>query len=188
MDNGFRLIEVDAQDDQVVAIRIGGEALRSDDGETWFLPKALISADMLVNELPEHATFEICERIEGDVIMMGNIPIRITRIGPDRLRLDFEDAGSPKYWDGAVGFKPYMEAKKAVVEERAAQIGDLTLDQYEDDGAWIHLGYSAETDAERLQSAVQMRMRSLEHALTVTRLNAKQTSIRMTRICAAGCQ
>jgi hypothetical protein len=55
-----------------------------------------------------------------------------------------------------------MEAKKAVVEERATQVGDLTLGQYEDDGAWIHLGYSAETDAERLLSAVQMAEQIVE--------------------------
>ena len=45
------MIEIEANDDEIVAIRLGGEALRSDDGETWFLPKALIVADMLVNEL-----------------------------------------------------------------------------------------------------------------------------------------
>jgi hypothetical protein len=150
------VIEVDTQDDQVVAIRVGGESLRSDDGETWFLPKGLISTGILVNQLPEDASFEICERIEGDVIVMETIPIQITRVGSDCVRLDVEDSGTRKYWDGPVGFKPYMEAKKAVVDERAAQMGDLVLDHYEDDGAWIHLAYSAEIDAEKLQTAVHM--------------------------------
>lgn len=151
------MIEIEGDDEEggISSIRVSGERLRSDDGETWFLPKGLIAADMLVNELPEHATFELCERIEGDIIMMDSIPIRITRIGADRLRLNFEDSGTRKYWDGAVGFKPYMEAKKAVVEERAAEIGDLVLDQYDDDGAWIHLAYSAEIDAETVQTAIQ---------------------------------
>src|SRR5690606_26091235 len=119
------MIEIDGEEDEISAIRVSGEALRSDDGETWFLPKALISADMLVNELPEHVTFELCERIEGDMIMMDNIPVRIARIGADRLHIEFEDSGTRKYWDGAVGFKPYMEAKRAVVEERAAEVGDI---------------------------------------------------------------
>src|SRR5438477_40285 len=61
------MIEIDGREDEISAIRVNGEALRSDDGETWFLPKGLISPDMLVNELPEHATFEFCERIEGDI-------------------------------------------------------------------------------------------------------------------------
>ncbi len=153
---GSGVVEIDGEGHEILAIRVSGEALRSDDGETWFLPKGLVSPDMLVNELPEHATFEICERIEAEVIMMETIPIRITRIGADRLHLGFEDSGTRKYWDGAVGFKPYMEAKKAVVEERASEFGDLTLDNYEDDGAWIHLAYSAEIDAEKVQTAVQL--------------------------------
>src|SRR5205823_6173386 len=137
-------------------IHVSGEALRSDDGEIWFLPKGLISTDLPVNELPEHATFELCNRIEGDVIMTDQIPIRITRIGSDRLHLDFEESGTRKYWDGAVGFKPYMEAKKSVVEERAAEIGDVALDHYDDDGAWIHLAYSADIDADKVQAGVQL--------------------------------
>ena len=82
------------------------------------LPKGFIAPDMLVNELPEHATFELCERIENDTIMMDSIPIRLTRIGADRLHLAFEDSGTRKYWDGEISFKIYMEAKRAAVEER----------------------------------------------------------------------
>lgn len=149
------MIEIDGEGDDIFAIRVSGEPLNSDDGEVWHLPKGLVTPDLLVNELPEGATFELCERIEGSMITMDTIPIRITRIGKDRLHLDFEDSGTRKYWDGAVGFKPYMEAKKAVVEERAAEIGDLTLNHYEDDGAWIHLAYSAEIDAEKVQTAIQ---------------------------------
>jgi hypothetical protein len=42
-----------------VNIRVAGERLKSDDGETWFLPKGLIAPEMLVNELPEEETFEL---------------------------------------------------------------------------------------------------------------------------------
>src|SRR6266852_5223719 len=52
-------IDRDADSNAIVNIRVGGERLKSDDGETWFLPKGLISPDMLVNELPEDATFEL---------------------------------------------------------------------------------------------------------------------------------
>jgi hypothetical protein len=71
-------IDRDPDSDEIVNIRLGGERLKSDDGETWFLPKGLIAPDMLVNELPEQATFELCERIENDTIMMDSIPIRLT--------------------------------------------------------------------------------------------------------------
>lgn len=49
-----------------------------------------------------------------------------------------------------------MEAKKAVVEDRSAEIKDVAIDNYEDDGAWIHLNYSAEVTAERLKTAVEL--------------------------------
>lgn len=49
-----------------------------------------------------------------------------------------------------------MDAKKAILEERAAEVGDVSMDSYEDDGAWIHLAYSAEIDAEKLVTAVQL--------------------------------
>jgi hypothetical protein len=72
------------------------------------------------------------------------------------MRLEFEDAGTRKYWDGTVGFKTYMETKKGIVEERAAQVGDIALMEYEDDGAWIHLTYSAETEVEKVSTAVEL--------------------------------
>src|ERR1043165_3703115 len=135
------MIEIDGEADEILNIRIDGEALHSDDGETWSLPKGLVSPEVLTNELPENVEFEICNRIENDVIVMDTIPIRIRRIGTNRVRLVFDDSGTRKYWDGRIGFKSYMEAKRAVVEDRAAEVHDLTLDGYEDDGAWIHLSY-----------------------------------------------
>jgi hypothetical protein len=149
-------IDRDPNSDEIVNIRVGGERLKSDDGETWFLPKGLVAPEMLVNELPEHATFELCERIENDTIMMDSIPIRLTRIGVDRLHLAFEDSGTRKYWDREIGFKTYMEAKRAAVEDRTAEAGDLTLQDYEDDGAWIHLNYSAEVTIEKVQTAIEL--------------------------------
>ena len=133
------MIEIDGEPDEIVSIRINGESLHSDDGETWYLPKGLIG-DVPVNQLPDTAVFEICDHIEDSIIMMNTIPIRVQRIGDNRVRLEFEDSESRKYWDGTIGFKAYMETKKGIVEERTVQVGDITLTGYEDDGAWIHLG------------------------------------------------
>lgn len=149
------MIEIDREFDEIHAIRIDGESLDSDDGETWFLPKGLIRG-LAVNDLPENVVFEICDRIENSVVMLDTIPIRLQKVGDNRVWLGFEDSGTRKYWDGAVGFKPYMEAKKAIVEERASEVGDVSFDDYEDDGAWIHLSYSGEIDADKLGIAVQL--------------------------------
>jgi hypothetical protein len=150
------MIEVDRDEfDQITAIRAEGEPLHSDDGETWFLPKGLIG-EHTINELPEDITFEIWKDVEGDMIMLDTIPIRLRKAGDDRVTLDFDDSGTRKYWDGKIGFKTYMEAKKAVVEDRSAELKDVTVDNYEDDGAWIHLNYSAQVTAEKLKTAVEL--------------------------------
>jgi hypothetical protein len=149
------MIEIDRDEDEILAIRIDGESLDSDDGETWFLPKGLIG-ELAVNELPDQAVFEICNRIENSVVMLDTIPIHLQKIGNNRVRLDFDDSGTRKYWDGTIGFKAYMEAKKAILEERETQVRDVSLDSYEDDGAWIHLAYSAEFDTDRVLTAVEL--------------------------------
>lgn len=149
------MIEIDREDDGIQAIRIDGESLDLDDGETWFLPKGLIR-DLAVNNLPENAIFEICNRVENSVVILDTIPIHLEKIGNDRVRLHFEDSGTRKYWDGAVGFKPYMQAKKTIVEERASKVSDISLDSYNDDGAWIHLVYSAEIGADKVITAIKL--------------------------------
>lgn len=94
------MIEVDRDEfDQITAIRAEGEPLHSDDGETWFLPKGLIG-DSTINELPEDITFEICKDVEGDMIMLDTIPIRLRKAGDDRVTVDFDDSGTRKHWDG----------------------------------------------------------------------------------------
>jgi hypothetical protein len=49
-----------------------------------------------------------------------------------------------------------METKKGIVEERAAQAGDIALTGYEDNGAWIHLTYSAEAKVEKISTTVEL--------------------------------
>jgi hypothetical protein len=149
------MIEVDGEPDEILSIRINGESLHSDDGETWYLPKGLI-VDSPVNQLPETAVFEICDRVEDSIIMMDTIPIRVQRVGSNRVRLEFDDSGTRKYWDGTIGFKTYMETKKGILEERATQVGDIALTGYEDDGAWIHLAYSAKVEVEKVSTAVEL--------------------------------
>ena len=149
------MIEVDGEPGEIVSIRINGEALHSDDGETWYLPKGLIG-DSPVNQLPQTAAFEICDHVEDSIVMMNTIPIRVRKVDSNRVRLEFEDSGTRKYWDGTIGFKTYMETKKGIVEERATQVGDIALTGYEDDGVWIHLAYSAEVEVEKVSTAVEL--------------------------------
>ncbi len=149
------MIKTEHDNDELISITLNGEQLRTDDGETWFLPKG-IASDTEVNDLPDNAVFEICSRIDDSVIIIDTIPIRIQKIDDKKVRVDFDDSGTRKYWDGTIGFKPYMEAKKAIIQERATEVADVYLEHYEDDGAWIHLGYSAEIEADKLSLAIHL--------------------------------
>lgn len=46
-----------------------------------------------------------------------------------------------KYWNEPIRAKLYMETKKDVIEKRLKEVGDVHLDNYDDDGAYIHLVY-----------------------------------------------
>jgi hypothetical protein len=149
------MLEIEHNNDEILSIILNGEQLRTDDGETWFLPKGLVS-DTEVNDLPDNAVFEICSRIEDSVIIVDTIPIRIQKISAKKVSVNFDDSGTRKCWDGTIGFKSYMEAKKAIIEERTSEVGDVSLEHYEDDGAWIHLSYSAEIEADKLELAIHL--------------------------------
>lgn len=147
------MIEIKRDSDDIIEIRFSGERLDwNDDG--WTLPKALIG-DAAVNDLPEGERFEVCNSVQEGVIMLDSTPACFQRTGDNRVRIVFNDSGTRKYSDGSVGFKTYMEAKRAIIEERAVEVKDVALEDYDDDGVWIHLSYSAEVDADKLATVVQ---------------------------------
>lgn len=48
-----------------------------------------------------------------------------------------------KYWYSPVGLFHYMDLLRRAIETRARTIGDVAFDEFEDDGAYIHLRYAA---------------------------------------------
>jgi hypothetical protein len=140
------MIHIQRQSDEIVAISIDNERLDSDDGEVWTTPVALLKP-YKVSDLPNNVSFALCKEIQGGIILLEHIPTTIQRIGLDKIRLSFEDSGTRKYWNGQVGFSHYMETKRDIVAERSKEIGDLSLDSYDDDGAYIFLRFSTEITA-----------------------------------------
>jgi hypothetical protein len=53
---------------------------------------------------------------------MQLILLTVERLGSDRVLVMFDDSGTREYWDGKVGFTPYMDAKKAVIEDREGAV------------------------------------------------------------------
>lgn len=149
------MIEIHDDHGEIRSITINGETLDSDDGDVWFLPKGLI-AGLKVSELPESVEFEPCKLREHSTVILDSIPMRIRRTAPNKVHVVFEDSGTRKYWDGVIGFKAWMESKKATVEEREKEVGDTHLESYDDDGAWISLIFTADIETDSVESAIQL--------------------------------
>jgi hypothetical protein len=116
------MIEIKEEHEEIFSISINDEKLQSDDGEIWHLPKGLVG-DTSVEEMPVNVVFEVCSRIENSMIFIDSVPFSIRKKNNTTVQVKFNDSGTRKYWDGTIGFKPYMEAKKAIVEERAKEVG-----------------------------------------------------------------
>lgn len=149
------MIEVEDDSGEITAIKINDVSLESDDGEAWFLPKGL-GAGLKVSDLPDSISFALCKGREDSIIILDSIPICFKRIGPNNVHVEFEDGGTRKYWDGDIGFKAWMEAKRDAIQERQAEVGDVQFDSYDDDGAYIWLHYSAEIETESVESLIQL--------------------------------
>ena len=149
-------MEVTRDEDGVVhAVVIGDNSIDSDDGETWFLPKSL-TANLRVADLPNDLSFDVCSRHEDSVIYLDGVPMRLRKVADDKVCIEMDDTGTRKYWDGLVGFKPYMEAKRDVVAELVDQMENLNLVHYEDEGNWISLQYSCEFECDDCSTAVEL--------------------------------
>jgi hypothetical protein len=140
------MIQTEEDSGEIIAITINGEHLDSDDDIVWTTPTALLRPHM-VAELPVNVPFALCKEIHEGTIILEHLPTSICRIGPDKIRILFEDSGTRKYWDGKIGFAHYMETKREIIEERAREIKDIKFEDYQDDGAYIFLNFSAEISA-----------------------------------------
>lgn len=154
-------MKINRVDGEIHQIIIDDSELHSSDGQLWQLPKGLAKG-ILVKDLPDDAVFEPCKYSENDYIQLDSVPMRIKKINNNAVQVDFEDGGTRKYWDGFVGFMPYMEAKRDLVKERETEIGDIKFDRYDDDGAWIWLSYSAIITADDLTTVIQLAEQIVE--------------------------
>jgi hypothetical protein len=149
------MIEYEEDCGEIISISINGERIDSDDGDSWNVPRAMLKG-IKVSEMPDNIFFSICEKIQEGMIFLDSMPVSISKISDKRLRLSFEDGGTRKYWDGKVGFSHYMETKKDIVTERQKEDGDIKLDSYDDDGAYIFMHFSTEVECEVFDDALQI--------------------------------
>lgn len=112
----------------------------SEDGESAIVPAAVLKRTD-INSIPYDFDIEICESQSGDAVVIKT-PAYFKRTGDKEFHVWYEELITRKYWDGAVGLKLFMETKKSIIEERSREIEDVSLDYYDDDGAYICLRYS----------------------------------------------
>jgi len=134
------------KDNLAEQILINGEEIDSDDGEVFLVPKGLLKG-VSFNEMPEDVSFEICDKVEKDVVILDTWPMTISKISDNKAYVHFEKSFRRKYWDGDIGLKLYMETKRDIIKEREKEIGDLKFESYDDDGDYIFLTFSAEIEA-----------------------------------------
>ncbi len=147
------MIRITRTHDEIVAISFNGEDLQTDGGEKWYLPKGLIGNE-IVNHLPDDTIFEICNQNENQTIGRATIPIHIQKFSETIVLVNFEDSCSRDSWNGDGNLKEYMETKKKVIQERAEEVGDISLNLYEDDGNWIHLFFASKIEANTINLAI----------------------------------
>jgi hypothetical protein len=144
------------KDGAILSLTINGEVLESrddEDNETYVVPKGLLR-NMPFREMPEGVAFEVCDKIEDGVIHLSTIPFEISKISDNRAHIRFEDSGRRKYWDGDVGYKLYMETKREIIKNRQKEIGDVELEDFDDDGDYIFLTFCAEIESETFEGMI----------------------------------
>lgn len=149
------MIRITRTNDEIVAISFNGEELHTDGGDRWYLPKKIVG-DEIVDHLPEHIVFEVSGRIENRNIGEVTIPVYIQKISEAIVWVSYEDTGNQERWENPNEFRSYMEAKKAVIVERAAEEGDILLDAYEDNGTSIRLLFSTKIEANKVSLAISL--------------------------------
>ena len=147
-------IEYIGEEDYFEEIIIDGQKFEAEDENAFTVPKSLLRGVRL-EEINPSITINVCEKVEDEIIFITSIPYSIRNLDNTNAEILFEDSGRRKFWDGQVGFKPYMETKRDIILERQQELGDIHLDSYDDDGDYIFINYSITVEAETLGLLIQ---------------------------------
>lgn len=156
------------EEDDMCSLVIDGEEYVEDE-ERAIIPKAVLK-QIRVEDIPDNFQIEICESKDSSVIMVS-VPMTFVKVGKNEFQVIYDELITRKYWDGPIGLKLYMETKKDVIEERSKEIGDVHLESYDDDGAYIHLVYSTKIytdDMIELLSNMEQIYGEIEGAADIT--------------------
>lgn len=134
-------------------IIIDGQRFDSIDENVFNVPRTLLRK-LKLGEIKTSIIINLCEKIKDETIYLDTIPYSIKKINEENAIICFEDSGRRKFWDGQIGFKPYMETKRDIILERQKEVRDVTLDDYNDDGDYIFINYSTTIKSENLDQII----------------------------------
>jgi hypothetical protein len=149
------MIRITRTQNEIIGISFNGEELQSDGGQRWYLPKRLVG-DEIVNHLPKNIFFEICSRNEDQRVKGINIPIYIQKISENIVQVNFEDLIDRNRWRRKISLHSYVKTKKMIIEARAKEFGDISLDLFEDNRNWIYLFFSTKINVDTISLAIIM--------------------------------
>lgn len=134
-------ITIKYEDGYIYSLMIDDDEFFAEDENRVIVPiYALVKQD--IRDFPRDCSIEICDSINDHLIITHNVPTTIT-LGIDGIyNVCFDECITRKYWDAPVGLKLYMKTKREIIQERNREIGDVSLDHYDDDGAYITMSYS----------------------------------------------
>jgi len=137
-----------------------------------YIPKHSLS-DFPIDKLKVGIEIKVIDRFEhsekyNDIPVINGTSYTFQKIAENKILISFEDSGRRKFWDGEVGFKLYMEAKKKAIEERVVNVNDIKLDNYDDDGDYIFLNFSCTFQTNNLSNAVTFSEQILSQIETAT--------------------
>ena len=131
-------------DQDTMELRIKGNVLTSDDGETYFVEKALLQGIRL-EEMPEGVYFEICDRIDKEWIFRDTIiPYRVHKIGETAVQVVFEDLSAAGISEDPEVFLTRMRVKRDLVNNENTA---LWLEQYEEKQRYVYMRMAMEVSA-----------------------------------------
>lgn len=155
-------------EDGMCSLIIDGEEFIEEERRA-VIPKAVLK-QLQIEDIPDDLEIEVCESKDSSMITVS-VPMSFIKIGRNEFQVIYDELITRKYWDGSIGLKLYMETKKEIIEERSREVGDVLLESYDDDGAYIHLVYSTKIyvdDMDELLSDMEQVYGEIEGATDIT--------------------
>lgn len=129
-------------------------SLAAGDEEPTSLTAAVL-AKLTIDDVPEHAAFQVGTHKEGVLHLDWNGTFH--REG-NLICAEADHTWTRKYWYAPLGLEQYLDLVRRAVETRHRIKGDVALTDHDDDGAYIALRFkisTSETNLARIYDAVR---------------------------------